>query len=241
MAVVDARLRLAAEAPPARTIDDVVARLEAIETSLPATDGVASFTHLYLAVTRNVRAASTKQRFLDERFLERLDVVFANLYLDAVRLSLTRPSAVPRAWAALFEARSRPQVARIQFALAGMNAHINRDLPVALVRTATELKLDLGSCPRERADYETVNGLLAATEAKVKREFLVGVVEAVDGLLGKLDDRIAMWNVVEARETAWCQAQTLWALRKLPPASAAFLGALDSTVGFAGRGLLVPL
>jgi hypothetical protein len=237
----DQRLRHAAEAPAARTIEEVVERMWAIEASLPATDGVACFTHLYLAVTLAVRTASAKQAFRDTRFLERLDVVFANLFFDALRLSFTRPSAVPSAWAALFEARSRPHVAKIQFALAGMNAHINRDLPVALVRTATELKLDLDHCAPEHADYDTVSKLLVAIEKKVKREFLNGLVKGIDDVLGKLDDRIAMWNVDKARETAWCQGQTIWALRKLPPASAAFLQALDRTVGFAGRGLLVPL
>jgi len=237
----DVRLRQAAEAPTAKTIEEVVERMWAIEASLPPSDGVACFTHLYLAVTLAIRTASGRRSFRDERFLERLDVVFANLFFDALRLSLTRPAAVPRAWAALFEARSRPDVAKIQFALAGMNAHINRDLPVALVRTATELKVDLGNCAPERADYETVNGLLGATEKKVKREFLNGLAKEIDDVLGKLDDRIAMWNADKARETAWCQGQTLWTLRKLPPASAAFLQALDRTVGFAGRGLLVPL
>jgi Family of unknown function (DUF5995) len=237
----DARLRHAAEAPPARTIDEVVARLRAIERSLPATDGVACFTQLYLAVTLDVRAAAAKRTFRDATFLDRLDVVFANLYLDALRLAFMRPAAVPRAWAALFEARSRPHISKIQFALAGMNAHINRDLPVALVRTATQLKLNLEHSVRERHDYKTVNGLLAATEAKVKRRFQTGLVEGADDVLGKLDDRIAIWDVTEAREAAWCQAQTLWSLRKLPPVAAAFLDALDGTVGFASRGLLAPL
>jgi Family of unknown function (DUF5995) len=235
------RLRHAAEAPAAKTIQEVVERLWALEASLPPTDGVACFTHLYLAVTLDVKTAAAKERFRNERFLERLNVVFANLFFDALRLSVTHPAAVPRAWAALFEARSRPHVARIQFALAGMSAHINRDLPVAVVRTATELKIDLEHCPAEYSDYQTVNRLLAVTERKVKRELLTGVVEEVDDVLGKIDDRIAMWDLAKARETAWCQAETLWTLRKLPPASAAFLDALDRTVGFAGRGLLVPI
>jgi hypothetical protein len=235
----DERLRLAAEAPAARTIEEVVERLWAIEAALPERDGVACFTHLYLAATLNVKTA--RHRFLDERFLARLEVVFANLFFDALRLSVTRPAAVPRAWSPLFKTRGRRQIAKIQFALAGMNAHVNRDLPVALVRTATELKLDFADCPGEHADYRTVNGLLAATEEKIKRDLETGVAEEVEDVLAKVADRIAMWDVVHARETAWTHAQTLWALRKLPPASAAFLDALDGTIGFAGRGLLVPL
>jgi len=36
------------------------------------------------------------------------------------------------------------------------------------------------------------------------------------------------------------QAQALWALRSIPPLQRRYLETLDSTVGFAGRGLLVP-
>jgi hypothetical protein len=50
-----------------------------------------------------------------------------------------------------------------------------------------------------------------------------------------------MWDVARARDAAWVQAQALWALRRLPGLSGAYLDALDRTVGFAGRGLLVPL
>ena len=126
-----------------------------------------------------------------------------------------------------------------------MNAHINRDLPVAVVRTCNELKLDLPAADAEHRDYEAVNGLLAATEAKVKQWFatgFAGVVDAaVQAVLGKADDRIAMWNVALARDAAWTQAEALWELRRIPPLASRYLDTLDHVVGFAGRGLLVPL
>jgi hypothetical protein len=49
-----------------------------------------------------------------------------------------------------------------------------------------------------------------------------------------------MWDVANARDAAWVQAQTLWALRPLPVLQRRFLETLDRVVGFAGRGLLVP-
>jgi len=71
---------------------------------------------------------------------------------------------VPRAWAPLFEARAKPRIAPIQFALAGMNAHISHDLCLALVATCKELGLglDLGS-PQHR-DYLKVNAILERVE-----------------------------------------------------------------------------
>ena len=43
--------------------------------------------------------------------------------------------AMPTAWQPLFERRADPGIEPIQFALAGMNAHINHDLPLAVVAT----------------------------------------------------------------------------------------------------------
>ena len=70
---------------PAASIDEVVGVMTAIEQALPQSDGVWWFNHLYLRVTLSVRAAmSGSSAFGDPPFLERLDVVFANLYLDAL-------------------------------------------------------------------------------------------------------------------------------------------------------------
>jgi hypothetical protein len=215
---------------PHTTIADVAARLRALEQSLPADDGVARFAQLYRAVTEHVGAAPRSA------FIERLDVVFAELFFTALTATPT-----PRAWAPLVVCRARPRIAPIQFALCGMNAHINRDLPVALVQTATELHVDLGRTQQVHADYTAINALLAATEARVKKQFATGLVGLADGALGELDDRIAMWDVGRAREAAWVQAQVLWRLRELPPLERRYLDTLDRTVGFAGRGLLVPL
>ena len=214
----------------------MIARLEAIDASLPTADGVAWFNKLYLAVTQAVHGELAETTFADPRFLARLDVVFANLYLRAV----AAPKDPPRAWAPLFACRRRKDIAPIQFAFAGMNAHINYDLPVALVRTCRDLDVDLLRARRQHRDYLTVNTLLETTEKRVKRWFSTGFVGTVDTALGRADDRVAMWKVTRARDTAWVNAQTLSALHS-PPLRTRYLAALERTVGFAGRGLLVPL
>ena len=214
-----------------RTIADVVERMRAILDGLPPRDGVACFTRLYLAVTEAVDEA--KESFSAPAFLTQLDLCFAGLYFHA----LDHP---PRAWAPLLDARARPGVAPIQFALCGMNAHINRDLPVALVESCTGLGLELSRHSPEHTDYLAVNALLVSTEARVKNEFLTGELAIADEALGKVDDVIAMWNVERARDAAWANAETLWSLRSSPDLAAAFMHALDGMVGFAGRGLVVP-
>jgi hypothetical protein len=217
--------------------------MEAIVSTLPAADGVGSFTHLYLAVTRGVQEQLAGVSFADPAFLARLDVVFANLFFTALEQHQHDPGTAPSAWQPLFAARSRRGVAPLQFALAGMNAHINRDLPVALVATCRELGvgLDRGS-PRHR-DFERVNGLLAAVEMQIKQQYVTGWLRTVDRLLQRfhrIDDVIAMWDIRRARDAAWINAQALWAIRDDADLAADVLATLDRTVGFAGRGLLIP-
>jgi hypothetical protein len=222
-------------------MDEVVAALKAILAALPATDGVAAFTRLYLAVTRDVRRTVRGGTFEDPAFLGRLDVEFASLYLDTVRRAATGEGAVPRAWAPLLDAAGRPGIVPLQFALAGMNAHVNRDLPLALVETCEARGVELRRRSPQHRDFRRIDALLAATEARAKADLVTGALAEADVALGRVDDVLAMWKVEPARAAAWSNAETVWALRGLPQLRASFLRTLDRTVGFAGRGLLRPL
>jgi hypothetical protein len=225
---------------PAR-IDGVVERLRALEVALPERDGVRAFTSLYLAVTEAVDERVRPGTFADAGFTRWLDVVFANLYLRALRADVLGPKRPPRAWAALFEARSRRGVAPIQFALAGMNAHINRDLPLALVATCRARELAPLRGSPQHVDFGAIDDLLVETEARVRRDLATGLVGWADDALGELDSVVAMWNVRKARAAAWVNAETLWALGGIPLAAGRFAVTLDRLVGLAGRGLLRPL
>jgi len=215
--------------------------MRAIDAALPTRDGIAWFTKLYLRVTEAVNEELPRATFADAAFLARLDVVFANLYFSALKTFLADPARTPRAWAPLLTCRRRKGVAPLQFAFAGMNAHINYDLPLALVTTCRERGIDPLRAHRQHADFVTVNALLERTQAKVKRSFATGFAGVVDEALGTEDDRIAMWNVRRARDAAWINAQTLWTLAPFPSVQRRFVATLDRTVGFGGRGLLVPL
>jgi len=230
-------------APPPSSVADVVARLEAIVAPLSRSDGIACFTQLYLTVTEGVQTRLDGLSFGDPRFLARLDIVFADLFFAAFDAFQQDRAQTPRAWLPLFEARSRHGIAPLQFALAGMNAHINRDLPVALVATCQELGLhpDRGSV--QHADFERVNGLLASVEAQVKQQYLSGWLRSIDRHLhriDRIDDIVAMWNISRARDAAWVNAETLWRIRDDTDLTHDHLASLDRMTGLAGRGLLVP-
>lgn len=225
----------------AHTIPDVVAMMTALDEELPPNDGVRWFNHLYLAVTRGVAEAVTTETYRDRAFLERLDVVFANLYFDAVAAGMADASRAPAAWRPLFEFRSRPGILPLQFALAGMNAHINRDLPQSIVSTYAST----GGAPLVRDvrydDFCRVNDLLEAVESEIKAGYSTGIVALVDAAAGTTDDAVAMFKVRAAREAAWTNAEVLWTLRATPRLGETFFSRLDSFTGLAGRGLLMPL
>jgi hypothetical protein len=227
-------------AHPVKSVDDAVALMTALDESLPDNDGVKWFNRLYLRVTVSVGIEIRTATFEDPAFLAELDVVFANLYFDALRAGAAAVDAAPSAWRPLLDARSAPGIARIQFALAGMNAHINRDLPEGIVRAFLALGGDpIADEVRER-DFDRVNAILERVEEDVKQEFAVGLLGHLDRLGGPVDDAVAMWKVRAARSTAWTNAQVLWGLRHLPRVRARFFSRLDSLVGMTGRGLLVP-
>jgi hypothetical protein len=217
----------------------VIARMEAVASELPVADGVSRFNHLYLEETVAVDAAAQTPGFEDAAFITALDVGFAGLYFDALDASDAGGSA-SRCWAPLFAVRGDERVAPIQFALAGMNAHINHDLPLALVSTCEARGVEVDRDSPQYRDYLKVNDTIAAVEARVKQEYLTGLIGVADQVLGRIDDVVAMWSIVEARNAAWTNAEMLWALREHRDLTAAFEDALDGSVGFASRGLLIP-
>ena len=232
---------------PAGSIDEVVGVMTAIEQTLPDSDGLWWFNHLYLKVTLSVRetmgspATPSAVGFADRAFLERLDIVFANLYFDAIAAGDGSPDAAPPAWRPLLSSRTAAHVHPLQFALAGMNAHINRDLPSGIVTVFEQL----GGAPRpfdtRHDDFRRVNDILEAVEGDIKQEFATGIVGKVDAITAPVDDRLAMWSVRAARDTAWTNAQVLWALKPAPELQHDYFDRLDRFTGFAARGLLAPI
>jgi hypothetical protein len=219
----------------ATTIEDVIERMQAIDALLPADDGLKWFNRLYLMVTQQVDLHPPGGAWQSPVWLTRLDVVFAGLYFRAVSDFLGGNPA-PSAWNALFEARYRAGIDRIQFALAGMNAHINHDLALALLRTDDELNLVPAPDGPEFADYQSINGLLntlmPSTLTMLATDTL-GVLAEDTGKIGRL---LAFWDIVSARNLAWDFANHLRSLTGLTRDAA--LSAQDALTGALGRAIL---
>jgi len=226
---------------PVTSMDGAISIMQAIDSTLDANDGLRWFNHLYLRVTLSVDSAARDAQFGDPAFLRELDVVFANMYFSAVASGLANLGAAPSAWQPLLRARRDPRIAPIQFALGGMNAHINRDLPDGIVQSFLALGGDPLSDRTRIVDFERINDVLESVEKDVKTEFLTGAIAVIDRVGAPLDDVIAMWNVRQARAAAWTNAQVLWGLRAAPVLRDRFFDRLDSLVGMSSRGLLLPV
>ena len=220
------------------TIAEVIARMQSIDTALPRKDGVAIFNRLYLQVTLAVDSASAGTEFENRQFVDRLDVVFAGLYFDA-EATIDSGGDCPVPWRPLVETRSQ-SVEPIQFALAGMVAHIGHDLPVAVVMTCQEFGLPPQDDSAIHRDYQRVDGLIATVETEVAGWFETGLIaDIVDVTPEKTDAAIALWSISAARDVAWDHAKLLWALRDSGPIRDAYLDTLACSSELAARAMLV--
>lgn len=218
---------------PLNTIAEVIRVMQQIDASLDPQDGLKWFNLLYLKVTESVLKVTADWE--DAAWLTRLDVVFAQLYFNALYL----PTA--RAWRPLLQARRRSGIAPIQFALAGMNAHINYDLPRAVVIACVERGITPAESTPQHRDFERVNLLLEKVEGEVKDFLATGLVGVVDQKLGRIDDVIAIWKIRKARDTAWDNAELLWHLRNANLPRELFDRNLANLVELSSRGLLIPV
>ncbi|MGH9590055.1 MAG: DUF5995 family protein [Terracidiphilus sp.] len=235
---------VAALAAAPQSIADVARILEEIQALCAEGDGLKWFNGLYLEVTRAVEARaalkSAQGGFADSAWIAALDVEFAGFYFNAVRNFLSGV-AVPDCWQAMFALRNQSAVARIQFALAGMNAHINHDLPQALVATckATGVQPEHGEA--QYTDFTAINSTLDSLIDAARKTLGVRLLGDALPPVSHLEDTLAAWSVSAARESAWNNAELLWTLPTAPLLAASFVHTLDGLTALAGKALLVPV
>jgi hypothetical protein len=223
-----------------QSIADVLRIMHLIEVTCIDGDGLKWFNWLYLQVTQAVEARLASGGFSDPAWLAQLDVQFARLYFGALESGLSgQPS--PSCWQALFACRNRAAIARIQFALAGINAHINHDLPEAIVATCQETATLPQHVTAQYDDYTALNITLDTLIESAKQMLRVRLLGDPLPPVSHLEDTIAAWSVSAAREAAWQNAEVLWHLRDFPPLSSNFLDTLDGLTTVASKTLLVPV
>jgi hypothetical protein len=192
---------------PAETIEQVIDRLtQIIEDSKTRQSRLGYFAALYRKVTRKVKEETDKGGYFqnDER-MKRLDVTFANRYLQAYDQFQAgqQPTA---SWQYAFEVADEWWPIVLQHLLPGMNAHINLDLGIAAVETVGEDGLaDL------HGDFNKINELLAGLVGDVKRElaWVWPPLRWLNQHLGTVESAIINFSMSAARDAAWSFAEEL--------------------------------
>ncbi len=205
------------------SIGEVVDRLQDRIDVLPAElDHRRIFIQTYQRTTRAVGAAVEAGFFEDPDWVVRWDVAFADLFLvahDHDRLAAAgRPAPpVPRPWRLAFAASEElPTLAHL---LLGMNAHINYDLPQALLQVISEQDFtDPGVLERRRRDHERIDSILTTRVAAEDRE-IGGSRTLLDRLMTPANRFSSRRFLRESRQKVWLNVSALHEARVAGPAA----------------------
>jgi Family of unknown function (DUF5995) len=199
-------------------IEELIGRMAAMLEPLQAAGDQRRYFHAtYQRTTVAVAAELERGGFIDPDWVERWDVVFADLYLDALAEALAgrRP---PRPWDIAFSAPA--SLPALRHVLLGMNAHINYDLPQALVAVITDQEFDDPAVmARREADHQAIDQVLAARVAVEDNELtsISGPGSLLDRLLRPFNRLGTQRFLREAREKVWANAIALSRARREGP------------------------
>jgi hypothetical protein len=189
-------------------IADVVARMQQRLDELP--EEIAHrrfFLSTYLRTTQAVGKAIDDARFEDPAWVEVWDVKFAELYLQAHDADLAtrvgEGGGPPRPWRLAFDAAA--DLPALGHVLLGINAHVNYDLPQALLEVISDEDfLDPSLMDRRRRDHERIDGVLSERVAAEDEELAAtGVRSLLDHLLTPFNRLASQRFLRESRQKVW--------------------------------------
>ena len=203
-------------------VDEVVAQMRSRLDALATTSPRRPFLSTYLRTTQSVGDAVEAGRFLDPAWVERWDVAFADLYLQAHDAFVAgETSDVPRPWRLAFTAPD--DLPALRHVLLGINAHVNYDLPQAMLAVITPADFaDARLARRRRDDHERIDDVLSG-RVKAEDDLLGGRRTLLDRLLTPLnrwgskrflrEARLKVWHNAEALNLARLDSETSYATR----------------------------
>jgi hypothetical protein len=192
------------EAPRMSPLADVLSSMQSRLDSLPPSRAsLRDFLDTYRRTTLAVRGAIQAGEFEDPGWVERWDVAFAKYYLDALDAELAGSTPVPRPWRLAFAAS--PSHQPLRRVLLGINAHVNYDLPQALLAVISDEEFaDPRTMDRRHRDHAKVDsvlsGRIAAEDAELES---ASPVSALDRALRPVNRLAARRFLQEARVKVW--------------------------------------
>ncbi len=221
---------------PIETIDQAIAAMDAeIARCVAANDPCGYFAVVYRAVTARVRDGILAGEFDDGVRMERLDVLFARRYLDAVA-GWQASTPISEVWKVAFQAatgRRRRLVA--QHLLLGINAHINLDLGVAAA-----LASETADIAELRRDFDRINDVLA--ELVDRMQDVISSVSLSNKLIDmiglRFDEALVTFTIRETRDDAFGFAARL--SRQPTSGQPRLIKARDDEMAELGRRIATP-
>lgn len=187
---------------------------DVLEGLVAEQDPARFFLGTYLRITLAVGAALDRGVFEDAAWVAEWDVVFADLYLDALELHRSDPGAAPEPWRLAFGASADlPPEAHV---LLGVNAHVNFDQPQSLIQVMSAADMtDSAVVARRHRDHERIDLVLAGSVAAEDRalEQAGGQRTLLDKVVAPLNRRAVRIFLTEARRKVWANTVQLHAAR----------------------------
>jgi uncharacterized protein DUF5995 len=201
--------------PDSDAVAEVAARLRQRLADLPPNARHrAAFLGAYLRTTEAVGKAAHDGLFSDADWVRRWDVAFAELYFAAHDADLAgNPAGVARPWRLAFSAP--PELPALRQVLLGINAHVNYDLPQAMLAVISPADFaDSGLLERRRQDHERIDAVLAS-RVKAEDAELEDHRRLLDRALTPLNRLSSRRFLREARQKVWHNVAELHAARLL--------------------------
>jgi hypothetical protein len=185
------------------SVAGVVARMqERLDGLPPGAQSRAAFLGTYLRTTHAIGQAIESGPFEDPEWVQRWDVAFAELYLSALDADQAGDlGAIPRPWRLAFAAA--PDLPALRHLLLGINAHVNYDLPQAMLRViSAEDFADPTLLSRRQRDHERIDAVLAG-RVRAEDNQLAADQTRIDKLIGPLNRLGTKRFLREARQKVW--------------------------------------
>ena len=216
-----------------KTIRQMTRRFDALASSC---DHNAIFSLTYLRVTEDYRRTIDGPFFDDTPFVNYEDTLFARYYFAAFDAwDAGRIEQVPPAWRVAFDAARTRSVAASGDLLLGINAHVQRDLPLVLY----SIGLVRPDGTSRKPDHDRVNIILNRVADDVLAEIARRFDPTVDdtNLPTGLDDAALFQTLAAWREKAWRNAELL-AAAPTPEARELVVAAIEQDAAMEARAIV---
>lgn len=218
----------------AKTIAEVISILdEIIAESILTKSRIGYFACLYRKMTIAVQKGINDNLFEDGARMEKLDVIFANRYIDAYYCQLTK-NLTTTSWKIAFD-NTNQQLTVIQHLLLGMNAHINLDLGIAAAETSREIDIQL-----LKKDFDLINDIIGSLINIVQKDLeeICAPMRLLKYVDNKSKESVINFSIETARNTAWLNAVALSAL--LPDSYTPYIKTLDLKISQVANNIINP-